>query len=109
MDKIREVRIVPRGVGYTIEIVYKKHLPREVRKNKKRKGALDLGLSNLITFVDNIGSRPIVVKLELEPNGWSETYIKMAECYKELGNYEKSIEYIDKGRELEIIKKRRNG
>ncbi len=40
--------------------------------------------------------------LELEPNGWPETYIKMAECYKELGNYEKTIEYANKGRELAI-------
>ncbi|MBY9001986.1 MAG: transposase [Candidatus Heimdallarchaeota archaeon] len=30
----------------------------------KNKGALDLGLTNLVTFVDNIGSRPIIVKDE---------------------------------------------
>jgi len=42
--------------------------------------------------------------LELEPNAFFtyETYIKMAECYKELGNYEKAIEYGKKGRELGI-------
>ena len=43
--------------------------------------------------------------LELEPNGWPETYIKMAECYKELGNYEKKIEYAKKGRELAVERK----
>lgn len=43
--------------------------------------------------------------LELEPNGWSETYIKMAECHKELGIYEKTIEYAKKGRELAIERK----
>ncbi len=63
-DKLREVRIIPRGVGYTVEIIYNKHLPKQVQENKKRKGALDLGLTNLITFVDNIGSRPIIVKDE---------------------------------------------
>jgi len=63
-DKMREVRIIPRGVGYTVEIVYLKHLPKQVQKNRKRKGALDLGLTNLVTFVDNIGSRPIIVKDE---------------------------------------------
>jgi putative transposase len=61
---IREVRIVPRGVGYTIEIVYHKHLPKPKKKNPKRKGAIDLGLTNLVTFVDNIGSRQIIVKDE---------------------------------------------
>ncbi|MHA1203147.1 MAG: RNA-guided endonuclease InsQ/TnpB family protein [Candidatus Heimdallarchaeaceae archaeon] len=64
IDKVREVRIVPRGVGYTVEIVYHKHLPKKVQKKIRRKGALDLGLTNLVTFVDNIGSRPIVVKDE---------------------------------------------
>ena len=43
--------------------------------------------------------------LELEPNGWSETYLKMAECYKELVNYKKTIEYAKKGRELAIERK----
>jgi len=62
--QLREVRIVPRGVGYTVEIVYHKHIPKRMQKSKRRQGALDLGLTNLVTFVDNIGSRPIVVKDE---------------------------------------------
>jgi putative transposase len=62
--KLREVRIVPRGVGYTIEIIYHKNLLKQIRKHQKRKGALDLGITNLVTFVDNIGNRPIVVKDE---------------------------------------------
>ncbi|MHA1399072.1 MAG: hypothetical protein ACTSQE_01790 [Candidatus Heimdallarchaeaceae archaeon] len=45
--KVREVRIVPRGVGYTIEIVYKKTLPRPVtRTTRRRVGAIDLGTKN---------------------------------------------------------------
>ena len=64
MHKLREVRVVPRGIGYTVEIVYNKHLSKLKLKNSRRKGALDLGLTNLVTFVDNIGSRPIIVKDE---------------------------------------------
>ncbi len=62
--KLREVRIVPRGIGYTVEIVYHKHLTKTKKKDPRRKGALDLGLTNLVTFVDNIGNRPIIVKDE---------------------------------------------
>ena len=62
--KLREVRVVPRGVGYSVEIVYHKQLPKFRKKNPTRKGAMDLGLTNLVTFVDNIGSRPIIVKDE---------------------------------------------
>ena len=43
--------------------------------------------------------------LELEPDGWSETYIKLAECYKELENYEKAIEYGKQGRGLAFKRK----
>jgi len=63
-DDLREVRVIPRGVGYTVELVYHKQLPRAKRKSKNRKGSIDLGLTNLVTFVDNIGSRPIVIKDE---------------------------------------------
>ena len=63
-DDLREVRIVPRGVGYTVEVVYTKYLPKLKKKSPSRKGAIDLGLTNLVTFVDNIGSQPIVIKDE---------------------------------------------
>jgi IS605 OrfB family transposase len=63
-DDLREVRVIPRGVGYTFELVYHKHLPKAKRKKKNRKGSIDLGSINLVTFVDNIGSRPIVIKDE---------------------------------------------
>ncbi|MCG3254550.1 MAG: transposase [Candidatus Heimdallarchaeota archaeon] len=59
--KLREVRVVPRRIGYTIEIVYQKTLPK-MRKRTKRKGAIDLGICNLVTFVDNLGNQPIVIK-----------------------------------------------
>ncbi len=63
-DDLREVRVIPRGVGYTIELVYYKQIPKVRKKNKRLKGSIDLGLTNLVTFVDNIGSRPIVIKDE---------------------------------------------
>ncbi|MHA1200712.1 MAG: RNA-guided endonuclease InsQ/TnpB family protein [Candidatus Heimdallarchaeaceae archaeon] len=59
--KLREVRIVPRRVGYTIELVYLKTLPK-IRQKSKRKGAIDLGMDNIVTFVDNLGNQPIVIK-----------------------------------------------
>ena len=59
--KLREVRIIPRRVGYTIELVYLKTVPN-LKKKPKRKGAVDLGMTNLVTFVDNLGNQPIVIK-----------------------------------------------
>ena len=61
ITKLREVRVIPRRVGYTLELVYQKTLPK-VRKRMIRKGAVDLGMVNLATFVDNLGNQPIVIK-----------------------------------------------
>ncbi len=59
--ELREVRIIPRRVGYTLEIVYRKMLPK-LKKKRIRKGGVDLGMTNLVTFVDNLGGQPIVIK-----------------------------------------------
>ncbi len=59
--ELKEVRIVPRRICYTIEIVYQKTIPKFVKK-RVRKGAVDLGMDNLAAFVDNLGGQPIVVK-----------------------------------------------
>jgi len=59
--KLREVRVIPRRVGYTLELVYLKTIP-DLKKKRTKKGAIDLGLHNLVTFVDNLGNQPIVVK-----------------------------------------------
>jgi len=58
---IREVRIIPRGVGYVLEIVYtKKITPKPL--NKDNFLAIDLGVCNLITAVNNNGLKPFVIK-----------------------------------------------
>ena len=60
---LRELRIIPRAVGYTVEVVYSKLVPATA-DNRTQIGAIDLGIHNLLTYVDNIGNRPIVVKDE---------------------------------------------
>jgi len=60
-----EVRIIPRGVGYVLEIVYKKVLEaigKRRNKNRKRIVGIDLGSANIVTMVNNIGVQPIIVK-----------------------------------------------
>ncbi len=58
---IREVRIIPKGIGYMVEIVYQKEInPKPLNKNKIT--AIDLGVRNLITMVNNNGLKPFVIK-----------------------------------------------
>jgi putative transposase len=58
---LREVRIIPNGVGYVCEIVYQKVIAPKA-PDKRRIAGIDLGVSNIITLVNNIGKKPIVVK-----------------------------------------------
>jgi IS605 OrfB family transposase len=58
---LREVRIIPRGVGYVCEIVYEKEVEIE-EKDRNRIVGIDLGAKNIVTMVNNIGLKPIVVR-----------------------------------------------
>ncbi len=58
---LREVRIIPQGVGYTCEIVYNKKKER-LNLDKSKVVGIDLGVDNIVAMANNIGIRPIVVK-----------------------------------------------
>jgi IS605 OrfB family transposase len=55
------VRIIPRGVGYVLEIIYSKYIPRVTNYPPKHITGIDIGLTNLVTMVNNIGEKPIVI------------------------------------------------
>ena len=61
---LREVRILPQGVGYVCEIVYEKEVEIKEKRNKEeqRVVGIDLGAKNIITMCNNIGKKPIVVR-----------------------------------------------
>ena len=56
------VRIIPKGVGYMLEIIYSKYVPKISECDPLNIVGIDIGLTNLITMVNNIGKKPIVVK-----------------------------------------------
>jgi len=58
---LREVRIIPKALGYILEIVYEKVINAPGR-DKTRIAGIDLGVRNLVTIANNIGIHPIVVK-----------------------------------------------
>lgn len=71
--KFDQVRIIPAGAGYWVEIIYDKDivLSKEVENGIKYKldkklnniiMAIDLGVENLGTITDNMGNRPIIIK-----------------------------------------------
>ena len=56
------VRIIPKGVGYVVEIIYSKYVSIVPKQAPIQIVGVDIGLINLITMVNNIGRKPIVVK-----------------------------------------------
>ncbi len=61
ITNIREARIIPKGIGYVVEIVYQKEISPNP-SNKDKIIAIDLGVRNLITMVNNNGLKPFVIK-----------------------------------------------
>jgi IS605 OrfB family transposase len=55
-------RIIPKGVGYVVEIVYSKYVPNVSKQAPNHIVGIDIGLTNLIAMVNNIGEEPIVIK-----------------------------------------------
>jgi putative transposase len=60
-DPFNQVRVLPRGLIYIVEIVYEKSTIN-LNLDKSRVLALDLGLRNLITTANNAGLTPLVIK-----------------------------------------------
>ncbi|MHA2168622.1 MAG: RNA-guided endonuclease InsQ/TnpB family protein [Candidatus Kariarchaeaceae archaeon] len=60
--QIHMTRILPRGYGYMLEIVYDRKVKEKGQLNSQRIGSIDLGVNNLITCTNNIGEKPIIIK-----------------------------------------------
>jgi putative transposase len=59
-DKLLQVRVIPKGNSYVLEIVYETNAIEPKEFNNKIVG-IDLGVDNLATCVNNVGVKPIVI------------------------------------------------
>src|SRR5699024_2991450 len=59
--KLKEVRIVPMGNIYKMELVWDKEISNDIELNKNAYIGIDLGLNNLATITNNIGLKPIII------------------------------------------------
>ena len=55
-----QVRFIPRGSCYVMEIVYETEIP-DTNGESKNIAAIDLGVDNLVTMTNNIGLNPIII------------------------------------------------
>ncbi len=66
-SKFDQVRIVPKGTGYWIEIVYDQEVLKDniYQLDEDIIISIDLGVENLAAITDNTGNRPIIIKTEM--------------------------------------------
>jgi len=57
---LREARIIPKRIGYILEIVYAKLITIQ-EGPVHRVGGVDLGVNNLVTLVTNFGETPLII------------------------------------------------
>ena len=55
-----QVRFIPRGSCYVMEIVYETEIP-DTKTESNRIASIDLGVDNLVTMTNNIGLNPIII------------------------------------------------
>ena len=60
LGRIMQVRFIPRGSCYVMEIVYETEIP-DVKTESNRIASIDLGVDNLVTMTNNIGLNPIII------------------------------------------------
>jgi putative transposase len=59
-NKIAQVRIIPQSTCHIIEVVYEKEIT-DLKLDQGNVVALDLGLSNLCTSINNAGVKPFII------------------------------------------------
>ena len=59
---LREVRVIPSGVGYNVEIVYSKEISDFNEVSANRILGIDVGVRNIITIGNSISEKGIAVK-----------------------------------------------
>ena len=60
LGRLIQVRFIPRGSCYVMEIVYETEIP-DTKENNNRIASIDLGVNNLVTMANNIGLNPIII------------------------------------------------
>lgn len=61
LGRLIQVRFIPKGTCYMMEIVYEIEVKEAEYEHNKRFIAIDLGVNNFATITNNIGEKPIII------------------------------------------------
>ena len=103
-ERLKEVRIIPLGVKYKVELVYEKE-EKDLGLDKEHILSIDLGLNNLITAVNNNGCKPFIIKGGIIKS-INQYYNKQLAYYRSIEN--KKGNFIDTNRIQKLYLTRNN-
>ena len=101
-ERLKEVRVIPLGVKYKIELVYEKE-ETDLGLEKAHLLSIDLGLNNLITAVNNSGCRPFIIKGGMVKS-INQYYNKQLAYYRSIENKKGNIKDTKRIQRLHLIR-----
>ncbi len=101
-EKLKEVRLVPLGVKYKLELVYEKE-EKDLRLDKEHILSIDLGLNNLITVVNNNGCMPFIIKGGMIKS-INQYYNKQLAFYRSIENKKGNFQDTKRIQKLHLIR-----
>src|SRR5574344_3136245 len=91
--KHMQTRIIPRGGNYILEIVYEIEVNDIKETEFSNIISIDLGVNNLVTIANNIGSRPIIINgkgIKSYNKYWNKQMAKYRSLSKTNNNLDRS-------------------
>lgn len=61
VNNVVQVRVIPQATCHVIEVVYNKEIKHHENLKEENLLAIDLGVNNLATCVNNVGQRPFII------------------------------------------------
>ena len=99
-NKLKQVRIIPKGSIYVIEVVYEKEINPIIKENDNILG-IDLGLNNFVTLSNNIGLNPIIINGKVIKS-YNQYYNKKLAYYKSILKKQNGLDWSKRLEKLTI-------
>ena len=103
VDNFQQVRILPRNKHMVIEIVYNLEVS-ETKQDNSRYIGIDIGLDNLATLTNNVGTQPVIISGR-KLKSINKYYNKQMSYYREIA---KRINYLDYTNRMNKLTIKRN-
>ncbi len=101
-ERLKEVRIIPLGVKYKVELIYEKE-EKDLGLSKEHILSIDLGLNNLITAVNNNGYKPFIIKGGMIKS-INQYYNKQLAFYRSIENKKGNFQDTKRIQKLHLIR-----